>query len=140
MRSLRPILLVEDDDVDAMTIERTLKDLSVGNQLVNTSNGEQALEYLRTKGNKKPCFILLDLNMPKMNGLEFLEVIKADMKLKKVPVVVLTTSSQQQDITECFRLGVAGYIIKSIDYEKFVETIRKVHEYWTTSELPSNGE
>ena len=140
MRSLKPILLVEDDDVDVMTIKRALKDLSVENQLVNTSNGEQALEYLRTDGNKKPCVILLDLNMPKMNGIEFLTVIKADMTLRKVPVVVLTTSSQQQDITECFKLGVAGYIVKSVDYEKFVKTIRTVNLYWTISELPSNGE
>jgi CheY-like chemotaxis protein len=140
MRSLKPILLVEDDDVDVMTIKRAFKDLSVENQLVNTNNGEQALEYLKTNGNKEPCVILLDLNMPKMNGIEFLTIVKADMTLKKVPVVVLTTSNQQQDITECFKLGVAGYMVKSVDYDKFVETIRAVNLYWTISELPSNGE
>jgi CheY-like chemotaxis protein len=140
MRSLKPILLVEDDDVDVMTIKRAFKDLSVENQLVNTNNGEQALEYLKTNGNKEPCVILLDLNMPKMNGIEFLIIVKADMTLKKVPVVVLTTSNQQQDITECFKLGVAGYMVKSVDYDKFVETIRAVNLYWTISELPSNGE
>ncbi|MGD8786470.1 MAG: response regulator, partial [Phycisphaerales bacterium] len=108
MRSLKPILVVEDDDVDVMTIKRAFKDLSVENQLVNTSNGEQALEYLKTDGNKEPCVILLDLNMPKMNGIEFLTIVKTDMTLKKVPIVVLTTSNQQQDITECFKLGAAG--------------------------------
>ena len=140
MRSLKPILLVEDDDVDVMTIKRVLKDLSIGNPLINMSNGEQALEYLRTKGNKKPCVILLDLNMPKMNGIEFLTIAKADKTLKKVPVVVLTTSGQQQDIVECFKLGVAGYMVKSVDYDKFVETIRTINLYWTLSELPSNGD
>jgi CheY-like chemotaxis protein len=140
MRSLKPILVVEDDDVDVMTIKRAFKDLSVENQLVNTSNGEQALEYLKTDGNKEPCVILLDLNMPKMNGIEFLTIVKTDMTLKKVPIVVLTTSNQQQDITECFKLGAAGYMVKSVDYDKFVETIRAVNLYWTISELPSNGE
>ncbi len=140
MRSSKPILLIEDDDVDVMTVERVLRDLKIANQLVSTSNGEEALEYLRTNGNKKPCVILLDLNMPKMNGAEFLKIVKKDEALKKIPVVVLTTSSQQQDIVESFKLGAAGYMVKSVDYGKFVETIRTINLYWTLSELPSNGD
>lgn len=140
MRNSKPILLIEDDNVDVMTVERVLKDLKIANKLVSTSNGEQALEYLRTNGNKKPCVILLDLNMPKMNGTEFLKIVKTDEALKKIPVVVLTTSSQQQDVVESFKLGAAGYMVKSVDYGKFVETIRTINLYWTLSELPSNGD
>lgn len=140
MRSSKPILLIEDDNVDVMTVERVFRDLKIANQLVSTSNGEQALEYLRTNGNKKPCVILLDLNMPKMNGTEFLKIVKTDESLKKIPVVVLTTSSQQQDVVESFDLGAAGYMVKSVDYGKFVETIRTINLYWTLSELPSNGD
>ncbi len=140
MRSSKPILLIEDDNVDVMTVERVFRDLKISNQLVSTSNGEQALEYLRTNGNKKPCVILLDLNMPKMNGTEFLKIVKTDEALKKIPVVVLTTSSQQRDVVESFKLGAAGYMVKSVDYGKFVETIRTINLYWTLSELPSNGD
>ncbi len=140
MRNSKPILLIEDDNVDVMTVERVFRDLKIANQLVSTSNGEQALEYLRTNGNKKPCVILLDLNMPKMNGTEFLKIVKTDEALKKIPVVVLTTSSQQRDVVESFKLGAAGYMVKSVDYGKFVETIRTITLYWTLSELPSNGD
>jgi CheY-like chemotaxis protein len=140
MRSSKPILLIEDDNVDVMTVERVFRDLKIANQLVSMSNGEQALEYLRTNGNKKPCVILLDLNMPKMNGTEFLKIVKTDEALKKIPVVVLTTSSQQRDVVESFKLGAAGYMVKSVDYGKFVETIRTINLYWTLSELPSNGD
>jgi len=128
-------LLAEDDSVDAMTVKRSLKDLRVTNQLVHTSNGEEALEYLRNENNAKPCLILLDLNMPKMNGIEFLKVVKADDLLKRIPVVVLTTSREEQDIVESFKLSVAGYMVKAIDYKKFVETIRTINLYWTLSEL-----
>lgn len=140
MRNSKPILLIEDDNVDVMTVERVLRDLKIENQLISTSNGEQALEYLKTNDNKKPCVILLDLNMPKMNGTEFLKIVKTDEALKKIPVVVLTTSSQQQDVVESFKLGAAGYMVKSVDYGKFVETIRIINLYWTLSELPSNGD
>lgn len=140
MKNSKLILLVEDDDVDVMTVERVFKDLNITNQLVNTNNGEEALNYLKTDGNKKPCIILLDLNMPKMNGIEFLKIVKADENLKQIPVVVLTTSSQEQDIVESFKLSIAGYMVKSIDYTKFVETFRAINLYWTLSELPPNGE
>jgi CheY-like chemotaxis protein len=140
MKNSKPILLVEDDDVDIMTVERTLKDLKIKNQLVSKANGEEALEYLRTDDNKKPCIIFLDLNMPKMNGIEFLKIVKADKTLKKIPVVVLTTSRQQQDIIESFDLSAAGYIVKSVDYAKFAEAIKTINLYWTLSELPLNGD
>ena len=139
MRSSKPILLVEDDRVDTMTVRRALKDLKVTNQLICTTNGEEALEYLRDESKKKPCVILLDLNMPKMNGIEFLKIAKGEEGLKRIPVIVLTTSREEQDVVESFNLSVAGYIVKPTDYKKFVEAIRVVELYWTLSELP-NGE
>ncbi len=135
MRNSKPILLVEDDDVDQIVMERAFKDLKITNQLVNTANGEEALEYLKTESNKKPCFILLDLNMPKMNGIEFLRIIKADEALKKIPVIIMTTSRAEQDIVKSFRLGAVGYIVKSIDYEKSAETIMAIDLCLSSSEL-----
>ena len=140
MRKLKPIMLVEDDSVDAMTVERALEDLKVSNQLVHTVNGEEALEYLRGQGNQKPCIILLDLNMPKMNGIEFLKIAKADEELKKIPVIVLTTSGDEHDIIGSFEFSVAGYIVKPADYKKFVEAVRTIDLYWTLSELIEEGE
>jgi len=139
MRNSKPILLVEDDNIDAMTVERVLKDLKVSNPLVRTNNGEEALDYLRNEGNQKPCLILLDLNMPKMNGIELLKVVKADGVLRNIPVIVLTTSDEQRDIVESFNLSVAGYMLKSADYKRFVDTIRTINLYWTLSELPNGG-
>jgi CheY-like chemotaxis protein len=137
MRSSRPILLVEDDDVDTMTVQRALKELKVINPLIHTLNGEEALNYLKDGSNKKPCVILLDLNMPKMNGIELLRVVKVDDRLKKIPVIVLTTSDDVQDKVETFGLSVAGYIIKPTDYKKFVEAMRTIDIYWTLSESPN---
>lgn len=140
MRNSKPILLVEDDDVDVMTVKRAFNDLKVTNRLVSTVNGEAVLEYLRSRSNMKPSVILLDLNMPKMNGIEFLKTVKTDQALRKIPVVVLTTSGAEQDIAESFNLGVAGYMVKSVDYVKFVDIIRTIDMYWSLSELPLNGE
>ncbi len=139
MHNSKPILLVEDDRVDAMTVRRALKDLKVINELVLSVNGEEALEYLQSESNKKPCVILLDLNLPKLNGLDFLKIAKGEEELKKIPVVALTTSKEAPDIDASFKLGVSGYIVKPVDYEKFVEAIRVLELYWTLSELP-NGE
>ncbi len=136
MKNSKPILLVEDDEVDAMTVKRALKDLKVANPLDHTLNGEEALEHLKKNDNKKPCVILLDLNMPKMTGIEFLKIVKANDKLKKIPVIVLTTSQETQDKVDTFGLSVAGYIVKPADYKKFVEAIKTVHLYWTLSQLP----
>ena len=139
MRSCKPILLVEDDSIDAMTVKRAFKDLKATNPLVHSVNGEEALDYLRNESNKKPCVILLDLNMPKMNGVEFLKIVKSDDMLKKIPVVVLTTSTEESDVVESFELSVGGYIVKPVDYKNFVEAIRTVELYWTLSKLPEGG-
>lgn len=131
-----PILLVEDDQVDIMTVMRALKEIHVTNPVVNLENGEEALKYLRDPKSTKPCIILLDLNMPIMNGIEFLQVTKHDALLKRIPVVVLTTSEEQQDKVNSFDLGVAGYMAKPVDYRQFVEVMRTIDAYWTISELP----
>ena len=136
MRTTRPILLVEDDRVDAMTVKRALKDINVVNRLDIVGDGEEALAFLRDPKNEQPCVILLDLNMPRMNGIEFLKVIKQDEVLKRIPVVVLTTSREEQDKVDSFNLGVAGYMIKPVDYQQFLEVMRTIDLYWTLSELP----
>jgi CheY-like chemotaxis protein len=140
MRTSKPILLVEDDEVDTMTIERVFTDLKANIQVVPTQDGEEALNYLRSQNSKKPCFIILDWNMPRMNGAEFLTIIKADEKLKKIPVVIHSTSSTREDINKSFELGAAGYMVKSQDYEKSMNTIRAIDQYWTLCEQPPNGE
>jgi len=132
-------LLVEDDREDAMTVGPVLKDLKVTNRLIHAVNGEEALECLKSESNKKPCVILLDLKMPKMDGIEFLKIVEADEGLKKIPVVMLTTSKQEQDVVESFKLSVAGYIVKPADYKKFVDAIRTINLCWTLSELPNRG-
>jgi CheY-like chemotaxis protein len=136
MRNTRPVLLVEDDSIDAMTVRRAFRDLKLSNTLTHRINGEEALESLRESDAELPCVILLDLNMPRMNGLEFLKVVKQDDRLKSIPVIVLTTSNEECDVVETFRLCVAGYIVKPVDYKKFVEAIRTIDLYWTLSELP----
>ena len=140
MQNSKPILLVEDDSIDVMTVKRAFRDIEVKSELVPTGDGEEALAYLRDDGNTKPSVILLDLNMPKMNGTEFLKIIKADDGLKKIPVIVLTTSNSEQDIAKSFELGAAGYMVKSVDYKRFMEIIKTIDSYWTLSKLPPNGE
>ncbi|SDA27201.1 Response regulator receiver domain-containing protein [Nitrosospira sp. Nsp11] len=132
----KPILLVEDDQVDTMTVIRALKEIHVTNRLVHLENGEEAVSYLRDPESEKPCIILLDLNMPIMNGIEFLQVVKRDDHLKRIPVVVLTTSEEQQDKVNSFNMGVAGYMTKPVDYRQFVEVMRSIDAYWTISEMP----
>jgi CheY-like chemotaxis protein len=136
MRTNKPILLVEDDRVDAMTIQRALRQIKVTNQLDIAVDGEEALAILRDLGREKPCIILLDLNMPRMNGIEFLRAAKEDEALKPIPVVVLTTSKDEQDKVDSFNLGVAGYMVKPVDYAQFVEVVKTIDLYWTLSELP----
>jgi CheY-like chemotaxis protein len=136
MRSRASILLVDDDTVDVMTVQRALKEIHVNNHVEIAHNGEEALRYLRNEDNEKPCIILLDLNMPRMNGIEFLKIAKNDEVFKMIPVIVLTTSREEQDKVESFKLGVAGYMVKPFDYQQFVEVIRTIDVYWTLSEIP----
>ncbi len=134
MSDEKPILLVEDDHVDVMAVKRSVKQLKIENPLVVASNGEEALEYLTNDQNSLPAIILLDINMPKMNGIEFLSVLKKNERLKRLPVVVLTTSQEDQDRFDSFDLGASGYMLKPVDYSRFVEVVRTIHTYWSLSE------
>ena len=136
MRSQKPILLVEDDEVDVLTIKRAFKEIRVANHVEVAGDGEDALDVLKHPGQERPCLILLDLNMPRITGLEFLRIVKSDAQLKRIPVVVLTTSTDEQDKIESFNLGAAGYMVKPVDYRQFVEVVRTIDRYWTVSELP----
>ncbi len=137
MRTNKSILLVEDDEIDVMTVKRALRDLNVSNPLIVATNGEEALAKLRAAKSQRPAIILLDLNMPRMSGLEFLREVRADGCAQGIPIVVLTTSRQDQDVVEGFNYNVAGYMIKPVDYAKFVEVMKAIDRYWTLSELPA---
>lgn len=137
MRTKQPILLIEDDSVDVMTLKRALKELAIANPLQVVQNGEEALAFLRNDSNKTPCLIFLDLNMPKMNGIEFLAAAKQDEKIKIIPIVILTTSKGEEEKKRCFQLGAAGYMIKSVKFDDFTKLIRTIDNYWTASELPA---
>jgi len=136
MKEQFSVLLVEDDRVDAMTVQRAFRDLKITNSLDIVSDGEEALEYLRNNGHRRLGIILLDLNMPRMNGIEFLRIARQENALNGTPVVVLTTSREEQDKVGTFDLGVAGYMVKPVDYRQFLEVIRTINLYWTLSELP----
>src|SRR5687767_9240612 len=127
----KTILLVEDDQLDVLTVRRALRDLNAPAQLDVTGNGEEALRYLRQEGQQKPSLILLDLNMPRMNGIEFLQEMRRDPALRDIPVVVLTTSREEEERKKSMELGAAGYIIKPMDYHQFVEMVQALSHYWS---------
>jgi CheY-like chemotaxis protein len=136
MNDKQKILLVEDDKIDIRSVQRSFKELRVTNPLIITNNGEEALEYLEKNRAKLPGLILLDLRMPRMDGIEFLNVIKKKDKLKMIPVVILTTSKEDEDKIDSFNLGISGYMMKPVNYKDFVEVIRTIRLYWTLSESP----
>jgi len=128
------ILLVEDEPADANLVRSALKENKVLCNLHHVLDGVEALEFLRRKGQfsaaPPPDLILLDLNMPRMNGREFLAVVKADDEFKTIPVVVLTTSDVERDVVASYKLGAAGYITKPVDMDQFVDAIRQLDSYW----------
>jgi len=131
------ILLIEDDDIDALTVRRTLKELGASNPLDREVDGERGLEFLRDRSRPRPGLILLDLNMPRMNGIEFLAEIKRDAALCLIPVVVLTTSSEEGDRIAAYSNSVAGYMVKPVDYPQFVGIMALIRDYWLTSVTPA---
>jgi CheY-like chemotaxis protein len=136
------ILLVEDDEVDVMNVQRALKKNGATATLYRAANGIEALAMLRNNSqiaaeNNGRLLVLLDLNMPKMGGLEFLKELRADPALRSLPVVVLTTSMQDSDLVTAYRYNVAGYLIKPITFSSFVETIDVLNRYWSMSKMPS---
>lgn len=128
------ILLVEDDQIEIMKMKRVLATFEVSHHVTEVNNGEIALKYLQDT-NQLPDIILLDLNMPRLNGLEFLEILKQNTRLKYLPVVILTTSDNSVDLKESFKTGVAGYILKPLKYEDYQRKIEALINYWSENEL-----
>ncbi len=136
MKSLN-ILLVEDDMIELMKFNRVVGGLDVIHNIIEANNGEEALNKLEDKANL-PDVIFLDLNMPKVNGIEFLKILKNDDVLKYIPAVILTTSSNERDLVECYKIGIAGYIMKPLKYEDYVTKIESLLLYWGINELKKN--
>jgi CheY-like chemotaxis protein len=131
------ILLVEDDEVDVMNVRRAFQKNHIANPLFVATNGVEALEVLR--GGKVPRerrMVLLDLNMPQMNGIEFLRELRRDPELRPTPVVVLTTSNDDRDRIEAYDLNVAGYLLKPVTFSNFCEVMTTLNKYWALVELP----
>lgn len=131
------ILLVEDNDDDARLAIRELKKHNLANNLLRVHDGAEALDYLFGTGQyegrnvqETPKVMLLDLKMPKVDGLEVLREMRKDKRTKQIPVVVLTSSNEERDITESYNLGVNSYIVKPVDFVKFAESIREIGYYW----------
>ena len=134
--NLKHILLVDDDLQDVQLMLAALEQHRLADRVFVVHDGEQALDYLycrgafehRARGN--PVLVLLDLKMPKVGGLEVLRIVKADERLKIIPVVVLSSSRESADLTECYRLGVNGYVVKAVDYQGFMTSVRQIGAFW----------
>ena len=131
------ILLVEDNPNDAELALRALKKNNLANNVVAVSDGEEALDFVFARGKyahrqieNSPRVILLDLKLPKVDGLEVLRFLKADPRTKAIPVVVLTSSKEEKDIVESYKLGVNSYIVKPVDFDKFVDAVKDIGFYW----------
>jgi response regulator RpfG family c-di-GMP phosphodiesterase len=133
MKNLK-ILLIEDDMIEVMKLNRSISSLKLSHKIIEANNGEDALKLLSNKDNL-PDIILLDLNMPKINGIEFLSILKRDDTLKYIPTIILTTSNNQKDLISCYEIGIAGYVLKPLKYEEYVSKIEKLLAYWSINEL-----
>lgn len=136
-----PIMLVDDDRIDIMTMQRIFKEQDIKNPLYVAHNGKEAIDFLTgNNGQKKlnplPKIILLDINMPKMNGIEFLAQLRSHVELKPIHVFILTTSDDKNDINAAHEFNVAGYLVKSIDTAEFSKKIAALKQYWSIIEMP----
>jgi len=139
------ILLVEDNPHDAELIIRALKKSNLANKVYHVKDGDEALDFLFAQGdysNRKaenmPKVILLDLKMPKINGIEVLRVLKVDERTKKIPVIILTSSKEDPDIQQCYRLGVNSYVVKPVHFDSFLKTVADLGLYWVLINRESN--
>ncbi|KAA6434609.1 response regulator [Rufibacter glacialis] len=130
------ILLVEDDEVDIMNVQRAFKKNNITNPLHIARNGLEALEILRSKVIPMQPIIILDINMPKMNGIEFLQELRKDPALNRISVFVMTTSNEDSDKINAYNLNVAGYILKPLSFEKFLTSVATLNRYWKLCERP----
>jgi len=137
-----PILLVDDDEDDILITRRAFERYEPKNTLYVVRDGDEALDFIYHRGNYKdksipaPRLIFLDINMPKMNGIEVLRRLKNDPEKRRIPVVILTTSQREQDKIESYNLGVNSYIVKPVDFNKFIEAISTINLYWSLNQLP----
>jgi CheY-like chemotaxis protein len=145
MNMLGRILMVEDDPKDVELTLTALEEYNLANEVVVTRDGEEALDYLYSRGKFKtrssdnPAVILLDLKLPKVDGLEVLQQIKSDEKLKIIPVVVLTSSHEEKDMVASYKLGVNAYVVKPVDFHEFVNAIRELGVFWAIINQPPPG-
>ena len=145
MNELGRILIVEDDPKDVELTLTALEEYNLANEVVVTRDGEEALDYLYCRGNFKmrtsdnPAVLLLDLKLPKVDGLEVLQQIKSDEKLKMIPVVVLTSSREERDMVASYKLGVNAYVVKPVDFHEFVNAIKELGIYWAVINEPPPG-
>ena len=145
MSTLGRILLVEDDPKDVELTLTALEDYKLANEVVVAHDGAEALDYLFRRGNfanrstDNPAVLLLDLKLPKVDGLEVLEQVKADAKLKLIPVVVLTSSHEERDMVTSYKLGVNAYVVKPVDFHEFVNAVKELGIFWALVNEPPPG-
>ena len=142
---LKRILLVEDDPRDVELILESLGDYNLANEVVVARDGEEALDFLyyreafKARPNGNPAVVLLDLKLPKVNGLEVLRQIRSDNKLKMMPVVILTSSREEKDWVESYKLGVNAYVVKPVDFHEFVKAVKDLGAFWAVVNEPPPG-
>ncbi len=145
MVDLKRILLVEDDDNDIGLTLKAMEENNLANEVVVTHDGEEGLDYLYRRGDYKlripgnPAVILLDLKMPKVDGIEVLRQIKNDEKLKMIPVVILTSSNEEKDIVESYKLGVNAYVVKPVGFQEFLYAVKELGVFWALLNEPPPG-
>lgn len=126
------ILIVDDNRLEVLITKKSFKKLGLRTELVHVEDGEEAINYLSS--GKRPSIILLDINMPKMNGLEFLKKRNENSTWRSIPVIVFSSSKPKENLKAAFRLGISGYMVKPIDFEEMTELLRAIVNYWSHSE------
>jgi CheY-like chemotaxis protein len=145
MSDLKRILLVEDDPKDVKLTLTGLAEYNLANEVVVARDGEEALDYLykrgnhQTRSNGNPAIILLDLKLPKVDGFEVLQQVRADENLKLIPVVVLTSSNEERDLVQSYKLGVNAYVVKPVDFHRFVNAVKDLGGFWAVLNVPPPG-
>jgi CheY-like chemotaxis protein len=145
MNKIGRILMVEDDAKDVELTLTALEEYNLANEVIVTRDGEQALDYLycrgeyRTRSSGNPAVMLLDLKLPKVDGLEVLKQIKSDGELRMIPVVVLTSSKEEKDMVASYKLGVNAYVVKPVDFHEFVNAIKELGVFWAVINEPPPG-
>ena len=130
LRETQPILIVDDSLDDYEATKRAFAKANLANAIRHATSGEKALDYLRSDADVRPGLILLDLNMPGLDGRKTLEIIKRSPELKKIPVVILTTSDDERDIKACYELGANTYVQKPVDFDGLIAAVKRLKEYW----------